>query len=101
MMAASVGKKGCKIDFSSAIKTGLGDVTPDPVIQEPPKKPGRPKGGKVKKIYLSIQEDLYEGMRPGVALLFNGNRTAYINALIRKDLDENADKYREFSNLMK
>lgn len=65
------------------------------------KKGGRPSNGDVKKITLAIPTDLYESMEIGATLFFKGNKTAYINALIKKDLDENLDKYKEFSEFKK
>ena len=63
------------------------------------KKAGRPSSGKTVKITLAIPENLMSGI-DSAALLHKGNRTAYINSLIQKDLNENLTKYEEFHKLI-
>ena len=63
-------------------------------------KSGRPKKGEVHKISLSIPVELYDGVE-FASYFFRGNITAYINSLIRRDLERNLDKYREFKTMMK
>lgn len=86
-MAATATKK--KATFAAEIK-----ATVEPEQEQ--KKGGRPAGGAVKKISLAIPVELMEGIEAAASLLHNGNKTAYINALIRKDLAENLEKYQEF-----
>lgn len=85
------------------IKTNTGDPK---TSNKPPesgstrnvKKAGRPSNGEVKHISLAIPVDIFE--KTGVAaLLYDGNRTKYINALIKKDLEENYDKYSALKKL--
>lgn len=62
-------------------------------------KVGRPSKGEVKKITLAIPVELLEDI--DVAAMFHkGNKTAYINNLIKKDLEENLEKYKEFKKMM-
>ena len=63
------------------------------------KKGGRPPKGKVHKISLSIPVELYDGVE-FASYFFRGNITAYINSLIRRDLERNLEKYREFKTMM-
>lgn len=63
------------------------------------KRPGRPCKSAFRKISLSIPAELYEGLEFD-SFFFKGNKTAYINNLIRKDLDRNLDKYRKFKAMM-
>ena len=62
-------------------------------------KSGRPSKGEVHKISLAIPIELYEGVE-FASYFFRGNITAYINNLIRRDLERNLDKYREFKTMM-
>lgn len=62
-------------------------------------KGGRPSNGDVKRISLSIPIEIYEQMEYGATLFHKGNKTAYINALIKKDLAENLEKYKEFQKI--
>lgn len=102
-MAVTTGKHGSKIDFSNEIENtlistaGLGTRI---VAEKPEKKIGRPSIGEVKKISVGIAVDLYDGMEMGATLFFKGNKTAYINALIKKDLEENMEKYQQFTRLV-
>ena len=70
----------------------------EPVTPEKGKS-GRPTKGKVHKISLSIPLELYEGVE-FASYFFRGNITAYINSLIRRDLERNLDKYHEFRTIM-
>ena len=63
------------------------------------KKGGRPSKGEVHKVSLSIPVELYEGVEFG-SFFFKGNKTAYINSLIKKDLEHNLEKYREFKSMV-
>ena len=75
-------------------------VEPEPLPRVPAKrKSGRPKKGEVHKISLAIPVELYEGVE-FASYFFRGNITAYINHLIRRDLEKNLDKYREFKTMM-
>ena len=76
----------------------MGEKSPE-ASKEKPSKGGRPKKGEVHKISLSIPVELYEGVEFG-SYFFRGNITAYINNLIRRDLERNLDKYREFKAMM-
>ena len=64
-----------------------------------PSKGGRPKKGEVHKISLPIPVELHEGVEFG-SYFFRGNITAYINNLIRRNLERNLDKYLEFKTMM-
>lgn len=68
-------------------------------VNEPKRKVGRPPKGAVHKISLAIPTELYEGV-DFASYFFKGNITAYINSLIRRDLEKNLDKYREFKTMM-
>lgn len=96
-MAATARKKGSKVSFTEEINA---TVNPTPEVKETKpehqKKGGRPSNGEVKKLSLSIPVELYDGVETGASLFFKGNKTAYINALIKKDLEENLEKYKEF-----
>lgn len=105
-MSATVGKKASKWDFSGAIDESIhpkkSTVQKDDGKEEMAKlkgKGGRPSNGDVKKISLAIPVELMEGVETGATLFFKGNKTAYINALIKKDLQENGEKYREFQEM--
>lgn len=99
-MAATTGKKGSKVNFTEQINATINPVEEvREVKMEVSKKGGRPSNGEVKKISLSIPVELYEGVETGAALFFKGNKTAYINALIKKDLEKNLDKYKEFQEM--
>lgn len=96
-MAATAGKRGSKVSFTEEINATVNPVSE--IKQENthnPHKGGRPSNGEVKKISLSIPIELYDGVETGAALFFKGNKTAYINALIKKDLEKNLEKYKEF-----
>ena len=100
-MAATAGKKRGKVSFAKEIDATVNSVSEEkiknPQIENTKKnKGGRPSVGKVKKMPLAIPEELYEGVETGAALFFKGNKTAYINSLIKKDLEENLEKYKEF-----
>ena len=87
MAATTTAKK--KTSFVNEIK-----ATVEP--EHEAKKGGRPAGGAVKKLSLAIPVELMNGIEAAASLLHNGNKTAYINALIKKDLDDNLEKYQEF-----
>lgn len=38
-------------------------------------------------------------MEIGASLFFKGNKTAYINDLIKRDLEQNLEKYKEFKRM--
>ena len=71
------------------------------VIHEanPVKKNGRPSNGEVHKVSLAIPVELYEGVE-SASYFFKGNKTAYINNLIKKDLERNLDKYKEIKAMV-
>lgn len=98
-MALTANKNKSKINFSEEIDKTINKKNDENDTMK--KKAGRPASGPVKKISLSIPEELYAGVETGAALFFKGNKTAYINALIRKDLEQNGDKYKEFKQLLK
>ena len=106
-MAATSGKKKSKINFSEEINATINPIKEvekkpsEPIEKEAKNKGGRPSKGDVKKISLAIPIELYEGVETGASLFFKGNKTAYINALIKKDLEENLEKYKEFKNMAK
>ena len=105
-MAATAGKKGSRMDFSGAI-----DATVKPVQDieksaeqdktESKNKGGRPSAGEVKRISLAIPAELFDGVETGASLFYKGNKTAYINALIKKDLEENLETYNKFLAIQK
>ena len=66
----------------------------DVVQEETAKKTGRPSKGEIHKVSLGIPVELYEGVE-SASYFFKGNKTAYINNLIKKDLERNLDKYKE------
>lgn len=94
-MAVTVGKQGSKSKLGGFSEEINKTVKKEPEEKEKGKA-GRPSNGDVKKISLAIPIDLYEGVETGASLFFKGNKTQYINALIRKDLEENLEKYKEF-----
>ncbi len=68
-----------------------------PISQEV-KRRGRPAKPTV-KASITIEEDLTDIVDAAASLRFKGNRSAYINSLIRKDFAENADVYNSFLSL--
>lgn len=96
-------KKKSKIDFSMEIDAAVNPKENDDEMdsKKEKKKPGRPKKGDVKKVSLSIPMELQEGIETAAGLLFNGNKTEYINSLIKKDLEVNLEKYEEFKKIKK
>lgn len=98
-MALTANKNKSKLNFSDEIDKTIKKQSDDTTTQK--RKAGRPTNGPVKKISLSIPQELYEGVETGATLFFKGNKTAYINALIKKDLKENGEKYKEFKSLLK
>ena len=108
-MAATIGKKGSKISFSNEIEETVNPASQvvkkdnSSIIENSLKntKGGRPSKGKVKKISLSVPIELMEGIETGAALFFKGNKTAFINALIKKDIEKNLDKYKEYEKIFK
>lgn len=104
-MAATAGKKSSRIDFSGEINKTLNSkqtTTPTPTKKEEKKgKSGRPSNGDVKKISLAIPVESLEGIEAAAALFYKGNVTAYINDLIKKDLQENLEKYKTFLDMAK
>ena len=52
-----------------------------------------------KKISLAIQPDLVAGLEVA-AVLHKGSVTAYINELIRKDIEQNADSYKKLAKMV-
>lgn len=99
-MAITAGKKGSKVSFAEEINNTI--IKPNTTSTELKhvKSAGRPSNGEVKKISLAIPVELYDGVEVGASLFFKGNKTAYINALIKKDLEENGEKYKEFKSMM-
>ena len=95
-MAITKKNKGNKLNFAKEIDNTLNNEEDYKKI----KKGGRPSNGEVKKLSVAISADLYREMEIGAALFFKGNKTAYINALIRKDLQENLEKYKEFQKIV-
>lgn len=95
-MAATTTKRTTRQDFAGAINATVTEKKASPAKE---KKAGRPSTGKTTKITLAIPEDMMEGI-DSASLLHKGNRTAYINSLIRKDLAENLEKYQEFDKLI-
>lgn len=103
-MAATTGKKGSKISFTEEINATVNpkvEETKSPELEkvEENNKGGRPSNGEVKKLSLAIPVEFYDGVETGAALFFKGNKTAYINALIKKDLEENLEKYKGFKEM--
>lgn len=94
MAAVTAKSKKTRQDFAGAI-----NATVDKKAPTSEKKAGRPSSGKTVKITLAIPENLMSGI-DSAALLHKGNRTAYINSLIQKDLNENLTKYEEFHKLI-
>ena len=99
-MAITAGKKGSKVSFAEEINNTVIKPTTTSTELKKVKSAGRPSNGEVKKISLSIPVELYDGVEVGASLFFKGNKTAYINALIKKDLEENGEKYKEFKSMM-
>lgn len=120
-MSVTTRKQGSKIDFSGEIENTLKAEHGKPERVErakrsekvaatvaektnaektAEKKIGRPSNGEMKKMSISISADLYEGLEMGATLFFKGNKTAYINALIKRDLEENLENYRKFRELV-
>ena len=98
-MAATTTKKGSKINFAKEINATVLNQEKPIATPATPKKAGRPSKGDRKKITLSIPVELYEEMEIGASLFFKGNKTAYINDLIKRDLEQNLEKYKEFKRM--
>lgn len=106
-MAATSKNKSSRQDrpnFAAAVNETVKPMHREEVKQETPvastkAKGGRPSNGEVKRITLAIPVELYEQMEYGANLFHKGNKTAYINALIKKDLDDNLEKYKEFQKI--
>lgn len=99
-MAATAQTKKTRQDFAGAVKEAVKE--PSAAVNTPvhtDKKAGRPSTGRTYKITLAIPEELINDI-DAAALLYKGNRTAYINSLIKKDLDENLKKYEEFNKML-
>lgn len=64
------------------------------------KKKGRPSMGKTKRISFLVPEEMYEELELAATLLYKGNKTSYLNALIRQDLEDNKDKYMQLIKLL-
>ncbi len=106
-MAATSNNKSSRQDrpnFAAAVNETVKSRPQETIQQETVAtaskgKGGRPSNGDVKRISLAIPVEIYEQMEYGATLFHKGNRTAYINALIKKDLDENLEKYKEFQKM--
>ena len=106
-MAATSKNKSSRQDkpnFAAAVNETVNPDNKEFVAEEAKEEPkknkgGRPSNGEVKRVSLSIPVEIYEQMEYGATLFHKGNRTAYINALIKKDLDENLEKYKEFKKM--
>ena len=99
-MAATAQTKKTRQDFAGAVKEAVKE--PSAAVNTPvhtDKKAGRPSTGKTVKITLAIPEEYIDGVS-SAALLHKGNRTAYINSQIKKDLEENLVKYKEFNKMI-
>ncbi len=53
------------------------------------------------KNFISYSSRVLRWCRDRGFTFFKGNKTAYINALIKKDLEENLEKYKEFKDMVK
>ena len=102
-MAATAKKKKTRQDFSGSISAAVKDPgqqpQADPASKAEERRIGRPSTGKTIKVTLAIPEELIDGVE-AASLLHKGNRTAYINSLIRKDLNANLTKYNEFRKMI-
>ena len=96
-MAATAKSKKTRQDFASAINDTVN--TTQETTSKSKRPSGRPSTGKTIRITLAIPEDLLHGIDTA-SLLHKGNRTAYINSLIKKDLDTNLLKYEEFNKML-
>ena len=63
------------------------------------KKVGRPSRGEVKKITLAVPAEMLDDIETA-ATFFKGNKTAYINTLIKRDLEINLEKYKDIKKMM-
>lgn len=74
----------------------------DNVINNEPKKVGRPKTkqGEYKTINISVPVEFLEKLKE-VKEVYQGNLTLYINKLIKKDLEDNYSKYLELVESLK
>ena len=63
------------------------------------KKVGRPSRGEVKKITLAVPAEILDDIETA-ATFFKGNKTAYINTLIKRDLEINLEKYKDIKKMM-
>lgn len=102
-MSATHGKTGSRLDrrFSAAVNETITGTKEElnTVAKEEEKKSGRPSGEKTFKISLALPVIEREDIDTAADLLYKGNRTAYIQALIKKDLAENGSKYQEFKKM--
>ena len=53
------------------------------------------------RISVIIDGDIFELVNLRVNIFFNGNRSAYVNALIRKDIEKYRKKLEAAQNLMR
>lgn len=62
---------------------------------------GRPKGPDTKKLSLNVPEEYTEYITIAAGIKYKGNISSYINALIKKDIDENGKVYNQIKELTK
>lgn len=93
-MSVTKSSKSNKLCFSEEIESSIEPLPKQKDMTK--KKVGRPSWGKCKKITISVPIELLEGLNSASELLYRGNKSQYINSLIKKDQENNLDKYREF-----
>ncbi len=99
-------------DFTAKMKRDTHSMTPIPEEKAAPaavqteqpkakKKTGRPKvkEGEYKTINISVPVDILKQMDVA-KLKYGNNLTAYVNAVIKADLDVNYSKYEELQKLI-
>ena len=100
-----------KPDFSGTLNSALNNDTvmsaAEPEQSEAPvaadvkkNRVGRPSKGEVRKYSIAIDTALVEHIEMCADLFYHGNKTEYINALIRKDKAEHMEEYKQIKDLI-
>lgn len=90
------------IEPKQSIEPELKEPKKDNVVNDKPKKTGRPKTkqGEYKTLNISVPVKVLEKLGE-VKEVYQGNLTLYINKLIERDIEANYDKYIEIVQNLK